>query len=247
MRTLLKCVLPLVTTACGCTFGTQPLPDHFEVKATGAYLWFLLPFAEGGIYYDFIGVGWLAHDERMDNICLVHDGRTVAVAAKQGRDGWKLTGLGQRMVAKEGWSTGGPVSKIVVGLARRANAPPSPAYAPRKRFATGAPFLNAPDETKYLYQGDVTAQPLRVLDDPWDAVVFLVCSSRVYTRLVGFDTSRHDWIGSTVVPGGDEHPGGYIVTFRLRDRRTQRVVSGRCIWEWPSVGSLVLTEEPEAP
>lgn len=125
MKAVMTSVVLLGAFASGCAFGRHSLPDEFEVRAIGTYKWFPFPFAEAGMYYDFIGIGWLVHDERTDEVALSHQGRDLAVAAHQGSDGWKLTVSGRNMVAKEGWSLGGSNSCMLAGTTRQANPQPS--------------------------------------------------------------------------------------------------------------------------
>lgn len=58
MKVVIRSIVLLAALASGCTFGKYSLPDQFQLKATGTYRWFPFSFAEGGMYYDFIGVGW---------------------------------------------------------------------------------------------------------------------------------------------------------------------------------------------
>ena len=218
-------VVLLLACAGGCTFGTYPLPEAMEVRATGQYAWSPIPYAEAGVYYDFIGVGWLMHDQRGDALALFHQGRRVAIARHTGQDGWDLTLPGRQKVATSGWCVGGYEDTLLVGVAPLVPAPPAPEPPRREHFAPGLPYLNAPNETHYLYRWAVRTEPARTLGEKPDRAVFLLDGlDYAYLRLVTFTSSRYTWQGARILPGRDDLPGGSFVRFRLRDRRTGRAI-----------------------
>jgi len=232
----------LATLLSGCTFGRQSLPDHFDVRANGIYRWSPMPFAEGGVYYDFIGIGWLVHDERGDELCLSLQDKDLAIAGHLGGDGWTLTARAREMIAKHGWSLGGFKSGLLAGTAGKADPRSSEPRSPRKRFTPGMPYLNLPGETDYLYEWHMVTEPLRTLDDTWNTAVFLLSSwDHAYVRIAGYDSSHYEWVGSSIIPAPQ---GWYVVNFTIRDRRTGGLLIGSYTYEWRKTGQVNLEVTP---
>lgn len=250
MKALMASIVLISAMASGCTFGEYSLPDGFRVRATGTYMWVPFPFAEGGLYYDFIGIGWLVHDESSDDLCLYYQGKELAFAGDHGSNGWKLTAAGREKIAKNGWSLGGEFggdkSSILTGCVQQADPFPLAPRSRPKRFTPWMPVLNSDNETDYLYRWEITPEPLRVLGKQADSIVFLLSSNQGYLRIASFDSARYEWNGSSIAPGGEELPGGYIIYFRLRDRQTGKMLNGRYIHQVSWYDTVILGTTQEA-
>ena len=234
-------LLLLLLMVSGCTFGKHTLPEDFQVRAIGTYRWSPIPFAEADVYYDFIGIGWLMHDQRSDEVHLDYQGQNVACAKHMGDDGWKFTSNGQKLIARRGWCCGGYADTSLVGMAPRADAAESQKRSPKKHFAPGTPHLNDSNETNYLQEWQVMAEPLQKLDEKWNTTVFLIdINNHSYTRLVGYNAAHYKWLGAAIKSAGDELPGGYYVHFQFQDCRTGEILQGQYPHRWRETGQVQL-------
>ena len=197
------------------------LADGFQIRVTGGYtFWAPFPYAEAGIDYDFIGLGWLAHQHSEDRWHLIRDGKTLAVGAHAGFRGWKVLPEHKRRLLESGWSVfrrTGAAARFIVGCVRQSD--PDPAQSPPR--LTGKARLYAPAPWKW----QVALTPRFTLDKSADSVVFVCNSSdRRYVRVLAFDSGKRAFIRSGVRQESDT---GIWVRFRIRDRRTETELLGR--------------------
>jgi len=200
---------------------TDTLADGFQIRVTGGYtFWAPFPYAERGTDYDFIGLGWLAHDHGEDRWHLIRDGKTLAVTERGGIREWKVLPEHKRRLPESGWSVSRReegTAGFIVGCVRQSD--PDPAQSPPR--PTGKARLYAPAPWKW----QVALTPRFTLDKSADSVVF-VCDSvrRRYVRVLAFDSSKRTFIRSGVRNDSDT---GIWVHFRTRDRRTGAELLGR--------------------
>jgi hypothetical protein len=230
MRVHFWLAMAVVMSASGCTFGHQVLPDGFDLMAKGGYCYSPLPYAEGGLYYDFIGLGWLVHKDSDDDWHLSHDGKEIGVWA-----GWKkeckLSPGGERRIGPRGWSLseGRYRSRFLVGWTSRQDltGAPEPHSPPKRLILPGMEHLNGDDEMVEFHQWTVNQEPLRAMDPSWNMVVFLLdVRERIYRRIAGFSASHYELIGITTYPAEDYGNDGYVVEFVLRDIASGKLTQG---------------------
>ena len=219
-------VLAALLLAAGCgdkTFSTTLLPDGFEVAETGGYTWFYFPYGEGGVHYTFIGVGWLAHDERGDVSHLRRGDEELATTITLGHRGWEFTPAGKALLEGGGWAAGSKVfgrdagSQYVVGAARWADPPGAKPDQPSMKTTRDPYYFNDRSWTFML-------KPAAILSEPCDSAVFL-CDGTApgYVRLAGFNSDQHEFRGVEIRPGKEIDE----IVYRLTERDTGKAIEGR--------------------